>query len=253
MNKIASLTLALSLSLPSLASSAAVHSVDYASLSGTIVTFDELGADGLLDGLISSGGVQFGELFDGQELALTKAPRPGEVAQDWFDNLSYGLPRAGLTLLAGAVGANLGVYNYGDADAQALAGIGPQNSDGSDPFGMGALSAKFGSGQSAIGFQVREANGGQGFLNLYRLDGSLIEAVQLGALSNRTYAFARDGGVADIAGFSLTHTDSYYGIAIDKLVGVSAVPEPASAWLLILGLASLLATRSPRLSTARQG
>jgi hypothetical protein len=115
-------------------------------LGGRAISFSELvgSPDGqLIDGLLSSGGVQFGERFAGQELAVAKAPRPGAVAQDWFDDLSFGTPSAGLTLLAGATGANLGAYDYGDADGIALAGMGPQNPDGSDPFGFGAISARF--------------------------------------------------------------------------------------------------------------
>lgn len=243
------------LALPHLAGAAALNSVDYTRLNGSTVSFNELGPDGLLDGLLSSGGVQFGEHFAGQELSVTKAPRPGAIAQDWFDDLSFGLPSTGLTLVAGATGANLGLYNYGDARAQALAGIGPQHPDGSDPFGLGAISARFSSGQQAIGFQLRDGNGGSALLSLYRLDGSLIQTVNLGPVSDRSYAFARSGGAADIAGFSLTHVDSYYGIAIDNLIygSVSAVPEPSSAWMLLAGLLGLLTTRIPRRSTARHG
>lgn len=252
---------ALLLALPTLASAAALNSVDYTTLNGATVSFNELGADGLLDGLLSSGGVQFGERFAGQELSVTKAPRPGEIAQDWFDDLSFGLPSSGLALLADANGANLGVYDYGDARAQALAGIGPQQPDGSDPyagFGLGAISARFASGQQAIGFQLRDANGGSALLSLYRLDGSLIQTLSLGPVSDRSYAFARSGGEADIAGFSLTNVDSYYGIAIDNLVygSVSAVPEPSAAWLLAAGLLALGATAKRRffssVSNARQ-
>ncbi|MBT9491424.1 MAG: PEP-CTERM sorting domain-containing protein [Paucibacter sp.] len=246
------------LALPTLASAAALNSVDYTRLNGTTVSFNELGPDGLLEGLISSGGVQFGERFAGQELSVTKAPRPGEIAQDWFDDLSFGLPSNGLLLQAGANGANLGVYDYGDARAQALAGIGPQNPDGSDPFGFGAISARFASGQQAIGFQLRDANGGGALLSLYRLDGSLIQTVSLGPVSDRSYAFERSGGEADIAGFSLTNVDSYYGVAVDNLVygSVSAVPEPSSSWLLAAGLLALGAAAKRRFfssfSNARQ-
>jgi hypothetical protein len=222
---------------------AAVQAVDYASLQGSRVDFQSLSVSdplgSLIDGVLTMGGVQFGERFEGQWLSLAKAPRPGEpLAQDWFDDLGFGAPVAGLNLLAGAAGANLGAYDYGDADGIALAGIGPQNPDGSDPFGSGAISARFASGQSALGFQLREADGGAGWLALYRADGSLIESVALGSLGNGYYAYARQGGQADIAGFSLYHRDSYYGVAIDNLVygSVTAVPEPASAVLLLAGL-----------------
>ncbi|MBT9503311.1 MAG: PEP-CTERM sorting domain-containing protein [Burkholderiaceae bacterium] len=228
---------------------APVQGVAYASLSGTLQDFESLAvsdpAGNLLEGIVSLGGVQFGERFDGQELGVTKAPRPGVIAQDWFDDLTYGAPLAGLSLLAGAAGSNLGGYDYGDANGKALTGIGPQNSDGGDVFGLGAISARFAVGQSALGFQVRDADGGAGFLSVYRLDGSLIQTLTLGPLQNSFYAFARSDGMADIAGFSLYQSDSYYGIAIDNLIygGISAVPEPGSSLLLAAGLIALLGAR----------
>jgi len=231
---------------------APVQSVAYGALTGTLQDFESLSvndpAGSMLEGLVTLGGVQFGERFDGQELSVTKAPRPGEIAQDWFDDLSYGAPVAGLSLLAGATGANLGGYDYGDVNGKALVGIGPQNSDGGDAsagFGFGAISARFAVGQSALGFQVRDADGGAGFLSLYRSDGSLIQTLALGPLQNSFYAFARSDGTADIAGFSLYQSDSYFGIAIDKLKygGISAVPEPGSSLLLGAGLIALLGAR----------
>lgn len=232
------------------AQAGATHEVSYASLAGSTVSFSELVANPfdtvLIDGVLTSGGVQFGERFAGQELAVAKAPRPGAVAQDWFDDLSFGAPTAGLTLLAGAAGANLGAYHYGDAHGAALAGIGPQNTDGSDPFGFGAISARFASPVSALGLQLRDSDGGAITLSLYRLDGSLIDAVDLSGRSDGFYAFSRDGGALDIAGFTLTHRDSYYGVAIDNLVlsSVTApVPEPAAALLLLPGLLLVVAAR----------
>jgi len=223
-----------------------VDEVSYGQLSGTTISFSELAVAALdsqlLEGLYSSGGVSFGERFAGQELSIAKAPRPGVMAQDWFDDLSFGAPTAGLTLLAGAVGANLGAYNYGDDAGVALAGIGPQNIDGSDPFGLGALSARFASPVSALGFQMRDSDLGTITLNLYRTDGSLISSVNLSGRADGYYAFARGDGTADIAGLSLTNRDSYYGIAIDNLV-VGAVPEPSMALLLGGGLALLSLAR----------
>jgi hypothetical protein len=218
----------------------AVVGVGYATLTGPVVNFEELvlgpNPDGTLyDGVLSSGGVQFGERFAGQELALVKAPRPGAVAQDWFDDLSLGSPTAGLSVVAGDSGANLGAYAYADSAGQALAGIGPQNSDGSDPFGFGSISARFATGVAGLGLQLRETNGGDGWLNLYRADGSLIQSVALGPLQDGLYGWARSDGTADIAGFSLYHRDSYYGVAIDNLLLASAVPEPGRAALFIAG------------------
>jgi hypothetical protein len=233
----------LALSITS-AQAGAVTEVPYATLTGAPITFSELADGAVIDGLLNSGGVQFGERFDGQELAIAKAPRPGAIAQDWFDDLSFGTPAAGLSLLPGAAGANLGAYRYGDADGTALFGIGPQNPDGSDASGFGALSARFASPVSALGFQLRDVDGGPVTLQLYRADGSLIEAVDLSGRGDGRFAFARIGGVADIAGFSLTSRDSYYGVSLDNLLlATAAVPEPASVVLLLPGLLTVLAAR----------
>jgi len=225
----------------------ATQEVAYAAITGPAISFNELAANAfdsvLLDGLVSSGGVQFGERFAGQELAVAKAPRPGAVAQDWFDDLSFGLPTAGLSLLAGATGANLGAYHYGDADGAALFGAGPQNPDGSDTSGFGSISARFASPVSALGFQLRDADGGAITLQLYRSDGSLIEAIDLSGRPDGRYAFARSAGAADIAGFTLTNRDSYYGVSLDNLVLAAAVPEPATALLMLPGLLALAALR----------
>ncbi|MFG6440269.1 hypothetical protein [Roseateles sp. LKC17W] len=226
------------------AQAAATQEVHYTSLNGTAISFSELADGALIDGVLTSGGVQFGERFDGQELAIAKAPRPGEVAQDWFDDLSNGTPTAGLTLLAGAAGANLGAYNYGDADGTALFGVGPL-AGAAD--GFGAISARFASPVSALGFQLRDVNGGAVTLSLYRIDGGLIEAVDLSGRSDGRFAFARTGGTADIAGFTLTHRDDYYGVSLDNLVLATApVPEPASALLLVPGLLTLAAVARRR-------
>lgn len=222
------------------AQAGAMNEVAYASLGGAAITFSELADGAVIDGLLASGGVQFGERFDGQELAVAKAPRPGAVAQDWFDDLSFGSPTAGLTLQAGAAGANLGAYDYGDPDGTALFGIGPQ-AGAAD--GFGAVSARFAVPVSALGLQLRDADGGAITLQLYRADGSLIEAVSLSGRGDGRYAFARTGGAADIAGFTLTNRDSYYGVSIDNLVLAAPVPEPASVLLALAGLLTLAAAR----------
>lgn len=230
------------------AQAGAMQEVAYATLGGPKVSFSELVAGAFdsvaINGLLSSGGVQFGERFAGQELAVAKAPRPGEVAQDWFDDLSLGKPAAGLTLLAGAAGANLGAYHYGDADGAALFGVGPL-AGAAD--GFGAISARFAAPVWALGFQLRDVDGGAVTLSLYRTDGSLIEAVDLNGRSDGRFAFARSGGTADIAGFTLTNRDSYYGVSLDNLALAAApVPEPASALLLVPGLLMLAAVARRR-------
>lgn len=223
------------------AQAGAINSTGYATLSGPTINFNELTPD-LLNGLVTSGGVTFGERFAGQVLAVAKAPRPGVIAQDWFDDLSTGTPTTGLTVLAGADGHNLGAYDYGDARGNALAGIGPTMADDADTFGFGSISARFASGLSGLGFYLRDGDGGNATLALYREDGSLIQSLLLSGVSDGYYAFSRDGGVEDIYGFSLYNRDSWYGIAIDDLrlgsrATAAAVPEPSSA--LLFGVAML--------------
>lgn len=91
----------------------ALDSVAYSAVQGTLQAFESLVVSNplgsLIDGVLNFGGLQFGERFAGQELALAKTPRLGEpLLQDWFDDLAFGTPTAGLSLLAGAAGANLG-------------------------------------------------------------------------------------------------------------------------------------------------
>ncbi len=215
----------------------AVTEVAYGSISGTAITFSELTDGATLDGLLSSGGVQFGERFSGQELAVAKAPRLGSTTQqDWFDDLSHGSAAAGLTLLAGAAGANLGAYDYGDANGVALFGVGPLTGAAD---GFGAISARFASPVSALGFQLRDADGGAITLSLYRLDGSLIQSVDLSGRTDGFFGFSRSGATADVAGFSLTNRDGYYGVSLDNLVlsAVAPVPEPGSYALMLAGMA----------------
>jgi hypothetical protein len=87
---------------------------------------------------------------------------------------------------------------------------------------------------AALGLQLRASDGGAITLSLYRLDGSLIEALDLSGRSDGFYAFARSDGSADIAGFTLTHPRQLLRHAIDNLL-LSPVPEPASALLALPG------------------
>ena len=83
------------------------------------------------------------------------------------------------------------------------------------------------------------------------VDGSLIQTVDLSGRSDAQgelfVAFARTGNAADIAGFTLTNRDSYYGVSLDNLALAAApVPEPASALLLVPGLLMLAAVARRR-------
>ena len=236
------------LGLHGAAQAAAVVSANYASLSGPTIGFNAL-TPGPLDDLLNLGSVTFGERFAGQLAgSVAKAPN-GDGGQNWFDDLSIGTPTAGLTLLAGAAGYNLGAYDYGDEHGIALAGLGPKSADAVDErFGFGAISARFATAQAGLGFLLRDSDGGDVILALYREDGSLIERISLAPLADPEahdgqYAFIREGGVADIAGFSLYNRDAWYGISIDDLriggLAAATVPEPSTALLLGIALCGL--------------
>jgi len=226
------LAIAGALALPAIAS-AQITQVAYGALTGTqLVTFEDViggAAPGTnYNSILFSNGVGFAERFVGQT-----------VAGGIFDQLG-GLPTAGsLTLQAGAAGSNLVVVASGAS--QVLAGLGPAGFPSFAAIGEGSFAALFSSGQSQFGFQLLGGDGLSAFLSFFRADGSLIQDISLGGLSNTFYGFSRDGGVQDIFGISVWNNDPA-GIGFDNLkfdvrsVDPSVVPEPASVALLSVGL-----------------
>jgi len=216
---------------------AQVASVDYSTLSGSqVVTFDDLpsaSASGTnYDPILLSGGVAFGERFQGQTLGSSGA----------FDVLT-GLPSGGaLVLLPGASNQNLDILLYNGTNA--LTGLGPLGYPDFDAVGEGAISLLFSSDQSQFGFQLVGGNGGDANVSFFRADGSLIQTLVLGGLADSFYGFARDGGVQDIRGISITNNDAG-GIGFDNLkhdvvsVVVSGVPEPSTWGMMLLGFGGI--------------
>jgi hypothetical protein len=220
------------LALPAMAS-AQISQVAYGALSGTqFVTFDDVlggAAPGTnYDGIFFSNGVGFAERFLGQ--TLTNAAG--------FDQLG-GAPSGGaLTLQTGAPNQNLNVFvNNG---SQVLTGLGASGYPDFDAIGEGSIAALFSTGQSQFGFQLVGGNLGTAFLSFFRADGSLIQDISLGGLTDSFYGFSRDGGVNDIFGISIWNNDGA-GIGFDNLkfdvqsTG-TVVPEPSSLVMLASGL-----------------
>ena len=249
------------------AGAAPINLIDYANVVGNRV----LGFDGLfggtplavdINGELALDGVTFNERFAGQTLDLvpvTSPLFPGSTTTN-HDGLS-GAPGPGLTLLSGNTQENLsitgGLISGGGVDYR-ISGNAPEQG-GFVRRGEGAVSFRFDDEQSELGFQVFGAGGisnrqqipsGPVTAAFFRNDGSLIDSLLLnlaGGFGPSSFGFQRDGGLADIAGVSLTNIDAF-GVSYDNLVySFSAsddesdtdidMPEPSSLMTLAVALA----------------
>ena len=233
----------LSIGLVGVTIAAPVNIINPALLTSTqIATFDDV-AGGNVPGtsynaIFVSGGASFAERFVGQTLTTS-----GD-----FDVLS-GAPTAGLALQLGAAGQNLNIVL--NAGSQVLSGLGPTGFPNNNAIGEGSFAVLFSTDQSEFGFDLVGGSGGSAFVNFFRRDGSLIDSISLGGLSNQSYAFSRDLGVFDIAGISV-HNSDVGGVGFDNLrfnvpsTGGGAVPEPGSLALAGLALAFVCASMRRR-------
>lgn len=202
----------------------------------TTVTFGDL--TGSLtgvnyDGIVTSGGLTFAERFVGQ-IRTTSGD---------FDVLS-GTPTGPLALQVGAANQNLVVVTEAGPNGNVIGGLGPLGFNDPDATGEGSMALLFPTAQFEFGFDLVGAEGdGNLIVSAFTGDGTLIQTITLTDVTNGTFAFRRDGNVADIAGITF-HNNEDGGLGFDNIrysaQGVStAAPEPASvAFLLpILGLA----------------
>jgi hypothetical protein len=210
---------------------APVNQVAYGSLIGTqVVDFDDLtggGAPGTnYDAVVFSHGVGLGQNFLGQTV----------TASGDLDKLGSA-PTGALTLVAGAAGHNLNVFDYNGTNV--LTGLGTLGYPDFSAIGEGAFAVKFSSDQSEFGFQLVGGDGGSAFIDFFRADGSLISSVTVASLSNSYYGFSREGGIKDIRGISIWNNDGG-GIGFDNLKhDVVSVPEPEAYASLLAGLVVL--------------
>lgn len=212
---------------------AQVAQVAYTSLSGTeFVSPGSVpggaGAGTNYDNILVLNGVSFGERFEGQTV----------TALGNFDQIG-GSPIAGLTLLAGDPGHNLDVFQ--SPAGAVLTGVGTLGYPEFDAIGEGALSLLFSTDQSEFGFRLAGGNGGNAYVSFFRGDGSLIQSITLSSLPIVTsYGFVRDGGVHDIRGVTIWNDDvTGFGFAAFRHDVASAVPEPATWSMMLLGFGAI--------------
>ena len=222
-----------------LAQAVPINQVAPATLTLTeVITFDDVpggpspGTN--YDSILALNGASFAEHFAGQV-----------VTHNSGDVLS-GLPEGPLTLQAGDPSQNLNVFLY-NGTTNVLDGLGKTREDFpvERTIGEGAFAVLFQQNQTALSFDLVGGNVGQAFVSFFGRDGSLIEAITLSGLSDQSYGFVRDGGVWDIAGFSVYNNDPA-GISIDNLrfdAPATSVPEPSTLIIVGSGLLGMVVLR----------
>ena len=233
-------------------SHAAITQVDYSAVVfSTTENFSGFasGGSGPRNTIVQGNGLSFGERFAGQQLGTQTIEFPGFYTGP-YDVLS-GSPTSALTLEAGSADRNLWIGDVQTQTGFAIAGCGPNGSTfGPGGLGSGSVAVLFDTDQSQLGFRIGGQNGSTGIVSFFRRDGSLIEMLNLslvgvipGYTPDLTFGFLRDGAVADIAGFSITH-DDFAGIYMDDFIFSGSVPAPGA--ITLVGLAGLAGSRRRR-------
>jgi hypothetical protein len=156
------------------------------------------------DELISVAGADFGERFDGQVV----------VVNGDHDVLTE-LPVGPLALMAGPPLENLAVAYDDSWHSQICGGLGYLQWPSFSALGEGAIAVLFDVDQSMIGFDVMGGNHGNAWVNFFKRDGTHLDTFILTDLYERTVAFRRIGGAADIGGISI-HNDDPGGVGFDN-------------------------------------
>ncbi len=204
------------------AEAATINQVNPTELTSTAsITFDDIvggtqpGTN--YDGILNSNAASFAERFVGQTLST-------DGALDVLSDTATGP----LALQAGNPGQNLNVVTFPPPPAtdstNTLTGVGPTGLNGE-----GAFAVLFAADQSQLGFQLVGGSTGSATVNFFRRDGFLLDTIVLGGLKNSSYGFSRDGGLNDIAGFSI-YNNGASGVGFDNLrYDIQGIPDPPTA------------------------
>lgn len=172
-----------------------------------IVTFDDMpssfGPGRLVDDVLVTNGVQFGERFAGQLRG----------ALGFYDQIT-GTPLAPLVAIGGGPGETLSITRMSGTNV--LNGFGPARYPKRDAQGEGAIAVLFDKDQSALSFDLRGGEDGAAMLQFLRRDGSVIHEMEVRPVGEHGFGFVRSNGTADIAGFVMTNADPQ-GLAMDNL------------------------------------
>lgn len=172
-----------------------------------IITFDDvqssLGLGHPIDDLLVRPGARFGERFAGQTL----------VPNGDYDKIT-GIAVAPLTVIPGAPGATLGAMRL--PGTTVIHGHGPAGFPDAKAVGEGAIAIEFDTDQAALAFDLRGGENGTMTVVFLRRNGSEIARIRISDLREEHYGFARNPGLADIAGVLILNDDPQ-GIAIDNL------------------------------------
>ena len=196
---------------------ATINQINPADLTGTTLTTFEDVTGGTQPGtnydeILKSNAASFAERFVGQTLS-------SNGVLDVLSDTAIGP----LSLQVGKPGQNLNVVAFAPPpstnSSNTLTGVGPTGLNGE-----GAFAVLFDVDQSQLGFQLVGGATGSATVNFFKRDGFLLETIALSGLTNSSYGFSRDGGLNDIAGFSI-YNNATLGIGLDNLrYGVQGGP-----------------------------
>ena len=187
-----------------------------------------------VDDVLALAGASFSERFVGQAVSMAGA-----------NDVLSGLPSNPLTMIAGSTGQNLLLADISIGQGppstviSGISGLGGGFPD-TGAIEKGALSVLFEDDQIAVGFDLIASPNTAVLLQFFRRDGYLIDTASVtGPTTGEvvSLAFARDGGILDVAGLSIT-TSTADGARLDNFL-FDPIPEPSTLTLAALGLLGL--------------